>query len=54
MGLKDSYVLPRQYSDAYHLPGDGGAAPGVRPLAEHGCEPRVHGWTAVVGDVQAA
>ena len=27
MGLKDSYILPRQYSDAYHLTGDGVAAP---------------------------
>ena len=54
MGLKDSYVLPRQYSDAYHLTGDGVAAPVVRHLAEHVFEPLVHGVTAVVRDVQAA
>lgn len=54
MGLKDSYVLPRQYSDAYHLTGDGVAAPVVRHLAEHVFEPLAHGTAAVVGGMQAA
>lgn len=54
MGLKDSYVLPRQYSDAYHLTGDGVAAPVVRHLAEHVFEPLAHGPAAVVGGMQAA
>ncbi len=39
MGLKDSYILPRTYSDAYHLTGDGVAAPVVRHLARHILEP---------------
>lgn len=55
MGLKDSYVLPRQYSDAYHLTGDGVAAPVVRHLAEHIFEPLALGTVAAVdNDVQAA
>ncbi|HYD28091.1 DNA (cytosine-5-)-methyltransferase [Brevundimonas sp.] len=41
MGLPDSYVLPRNYSDAYHLTGDGVAAPVVRHLARHLFEPLV-------------
>ena len=41
MGLSDSYVLPRGYSDAYHLTGDGVAAPVVRHLAQHVFEPLV-------------
>ncbi|HEY2050275.1 MAG TPA: DNA cytosine methyltransferase [Caulobacteraceae bacterium] len=39
MGLDDSYVLPRRYSDAYHLTGDGVVAPVVRHLARHIFEP---------------
>jgi DNA (cytosine-5)-methyltransferase 1 len=39
MGLDDSYVLPRRYSDAYHLTGDGVVAPVVRHLARHTFEP---------------
>lgn len=35
MGLSDEYRLPRKYNDAYHLAGDGVAAPVVRFLAEH-------------------
>ena len=54
MGLKDSYVLPRQYSDAYHLTGDGVATPVVRHLAEHIFEPLVHGVVAAIDGVQAA
>lgn len=39
MGLSDDYVLPRNYSDAYHLTGDGVAAPVVAHLARHLFEP---------------
>ena len=35
MGLKDSYLLPERYNDAYHLAGDGVAVPVVSHLAEH-------------------
>ncbi len=41
MGLPDTYVLPRNYNDAYHLCGDGVAAPAVRFVAEHLLEPLV-------------
>ncbi len=33
MGLPDEYLLPARYNDAYHLLGDGLAAPAVRFLA---------------------
>ena len=39
MGLDDSYKLPRTYNQAYHLTGDGVAAPVVRHLAQHIFEP---------------
>jgi DNA (cytosine-5)-methyltransferase 1 len=39
MGLPDSYVLPANYSDAYHLTGDGVVVPAVRHLAAHLLEP---------------
>jgi len=39
MGLPDSYTLPKNYNDAYHLAGDGLAVPVVRFLAEHLLEP---------------
>lgn len=39
MGLKDDYVLPARYNEAYHLTGDGVAAPVVRHLAQHVFEP---------------
>lgn len=39
MGLDDSYRLPANYNDAYHLTGDGVAAPVVRHLARHIFEP---------------
>jgi DNA (cytosine-5)-methyltransferase 1 len=35
MGLPDTYLLPKNYNDAYHLAGDGVAVPVVRFLAEH-------------------
>lgn len=41
MGLPDDYALPRNYSDAYHLTGDGVAVPVVRHLARHMFEPLV-------------
>lgn len=49
MGLEDSYRLPRNYNDAYHLTGDGVAAPVVRYLAQHIFEP-ILGETAVRRD----
>jgi DNA (cytosine-5)-methyltransferase 1 len=39
MGLSDGYRLPRRYSDAYHLTGDGVVAPVVRHLAQWLFEP---------------
>ncbi|WP_310677938.1 DNA cytosine methyltransferase, partial [Burkholderia multivorans] len=39
MGLPDTYQLPQNYNDAYHLAGDGVAVPVVRFLAEHVLEP---------------
>lgn len=39
MGLPDSYALPHNYNDAYHLAGDGVVVPVVRHLAAHLLEP---------------
>lgn len=39
MGLPDSYELPTNYNEAYHLAGDGVAVPVVRYLAAHILEP---------------
>ncbi|MCA8917319.1 MAG: DNA cytosine methyltransferase [Planctomycetes bacterium] len=39
MGLPDSYELPKNYNEAYHLMGDGVAVPVVRHLAKHIFEP---------------
>lgn len=39
MGLPDSYILPANYNEAYHLAGDGVAVPVVRYIAEHLLEP---------------
>jgi len=39
MGLPESYRLPVRYNQAYHLLGDGVAAPVVRHLAAHLLEP---------------
>lgn len=41
MGLPETYVLPDNYNEAYHLTGDGVAVPVVRHLAEHLLEPIV-------------
>ncbi len=39
MGLPDEFKLPKRYSDAYHLTGDGVVVPVVRHLAQHIFEP---------------
>lgn len=39
MGLPDTYVLPKNYNEAYHLAGDGVVVPVVRFLATHLLEP---------------
>lgn len=39
MGLRDDYLLPPNYNDAYHLAGDGVVVPVVRFLAAHIIEP---------------
>lgn len=39
MGLKDSYRLPENYNEAYHLTGDGVVVPVVRHLAKYIFEP---------------
>lgn len=46
MGLPDAYILPRRYSDAYHLTGDGVVVPVARHLARHLFEPLVAAPTA--------
>ncbi|MBO1359586.1 DNA cytosine methyltransferase [Acetobacter sacchari] len=43
MGLPDNYALPSVYNEAYHLLGDGVAAPVARHLAEHLFEPILAG-----------
>jgi DNA (cytosine-5)-methyltransferase 1 len=39
MGLPETYILPENYNEAYHLTGDGVVVPVVRHLAEHIFEP---------------
>jgi DNA (cytosine-5)-methyltransferase 1 len=39
MGLPDSYILPENYNEGYHLTGDGVVVPVVRYLASHIFEP---------------
>jgi DNA (cytosine-5)-methyltransferase 1 len=39
MGLPESYQLPENYSEAYHLAGDGVVVPVVRYLAKNILEP---------------
>jgi DNA (cytosine-5)-methyltransferase 1 len=41
MGLPDSYKLPQNYNEAYHLAGDGVVVPVVRFLAANILEPLV-------------
>ena len=46
MGLPEDYLLPKRYTDACHLLGDGVVAPVVRFLAEHLLEPLAGAPTA--------
>lgn len=46
MGLPEDYKLPKSYTDACHLLGDGVAAPVVRFLSEHLLEPLAGAATA--------
>ena len=39
MGLPDTYKLPTNYNEAYHITGDGVVVPVVRHLAHHLFEP---------------
>lgn len=39
MGLPDTYILPKNYNEAYHLAGDGVVVPVVRFLADNLLEP---------------
>ncbi len=39
MGLPDTYILPSNYNEAYHITGDGVVVPVVRHLAKHIFEP---------------
>ena len=41
MGLPDTYVLPDNYNEAYHLTGDGIAVPVVRHIANNILEPLI-------------
>lgn len=43
MGLPETYRLPPNYNDAYHLTGDGVVVPVVRHLASHILEPILEG-----------
>ena len=43
MGLREDYILPESYYEAYHLTGDGVAVPVVRFLSEHILEPLAAG-----------
>ena len=47
MGLPDDYILPKRYSDAYHLLGDGLAVPAVRFVARHLLDPLAAGVDAL-------
>ena len=47
MGLPDSYILPQNYNEAYHLTGDGVVVPVVRHIAAHILEPVLQGVTAM-------
>ena len=43
MGLRDAYLLPKRYNEAYHLTGDGVAVPVVRHLVDELVEPAIRG-----------
>lgn len=51
MGLPDTYQIPTNYNEAYHLTGDGVVVPVVRHLAAHLLEPLL---TTVALDARAA
>lgn len=48
MGLKDDYVLPNNYTEAYHLTGDGVVVDVVRHIARHLLEPVLADYGEVV------
>ncbi|MGV0953270.1 MAG: DNA cytosine methyltransferase [Fluviibacter sp.] len=48
MGLPDSYALPENYNEAYHLTGDGVAVPVVRHLTQNIFEPLLEAATEKV------
>lgn len=48
MGLSDTYNLPNNYNDAYHVAGDGVAVPVVRHLAKYIFEPILADQNAVI------
>lgn len=50
MGLPDHYRLPENYNEAYHLVGDGVAAPVVAHLREHLFEPLLGSGAARVAE----
>lgn len=45
MGLKEDYVLPENYNEAYHLTGDGIVVPVVRHIAKYVLEPIIDEFT---------
>ena len=47
MGLPETYKLPTNYNDAYHLAGDGLAVPAVRYIAANILEPLLAGGRAM-------
>ncbi|MFB7881861.1 DNA cytosine methyltransferase [Brevundimonas diminuta] len=53
MGLEDTYKLPSNYTEAYHLTGDGVATPVVRHLAQHIFEPLLGIETQAASDQPA-
>ena len=53
MGLPDSYRLPENYNEAYHLAGDGVAVPVVRFLAARLLEPLLAARDCGAGQVLA-
>jgi DNA (cytosine-5)-methyltransferase 1 len=52
MGLPETYILPNNYNEAYHLVGDGVVVPVIRHLARHVLEPLLTAGAA--SDQQAA
>jgi DNA (cytosine-5)-methyltransferase 1 len=50
MGLPDTYKLPSNYNEAYHLAGDGVVVPVVRYLAANILEPLLAAFPAVERD----